>query len=83
MQKNCNGIIAKTKKYENKRKREPNDKTENSCGRNKKDTRPICLNDMFEVNLSRELQKLPCEFYAIYSHCQHKNLITQDTKSTE
>ena len=45
-------MIARTQKYESKQKGEPNDKTKNSCDFNKKDTRPICLNSMLEVNFS-------------------------------
>lgn len=44
---------------------------------------PICLNSRFEVNLSCELPKSPCDFHAVCGHCQHKILITQDTKTME
>jgi hypothetical protein len=43
----------------------------------------ICLNSRFQVNLSCELPKSPCYFYAVFGHCQHKILITQNIETMQ
>jgi len=44
---------------------------------------PICLNSKLEVNINGERPKSPSDFHAVCSHCHHKMVITQDTKTME
>ena len=42
---------------------------------------PICLSSRFEVNLNYDLPNAPCDYHAVCSHCNHKIIISQDTKT--
>ena len=44
---------------------------------------PICLNSRFQVYLNCELPKSPCDYHAVCGHCQHKIIVTSDTKTME
>jgi hypothetical protein len=42
---------------------------------------PICLNSRHEVNIKSDLSNAPCDYHAICVHCNHKIIVSQDTKT--
>lgn len=44
---------------------------------------PNCFNSRFQINLSCELPKAPCDFHAVCNHCNYKFIITDDPKAME
>lgn len=44
---------------------------------------PICLNSRFEVHMSCDLPRSPCDFHAECQHCHNKILVTNETKTME
>ena len=39
---------------------------------------PVCLNSRFQINLSCDLPRSPCDYHAICEHCNYKFAITED-----
>ncbi|MFQ5449819.1 MAG: hypothetical protein ACE5E9_04285 [Nitrospinaceae bacterium] len=42
---------------------------------------PVCMNSRFEIKLSCDLPRSPCDFYAVCGHCTYKFVVTEDFKS--